>query len=127
MNIEALREKYTLELEYLQSLFTEIGVTVKESILLVNIDNAYTAIRNYLRLKSDADCSAYFSAACELANVYYNNALVDLKKASGARTITQKSSGSRSATFGSVEISIDSRGLTEKVKALLPYPSIFAL
>ena len=127
MTIQALETKYANELEYLNSLFSELGITVKNTILVVSIDNAYTAIKNYLRLNADADCAAYFSAACELATAYYNNELVALKKASGARAVTQKTEGSRSATFGQMEITIDNRGVTDKVKALLPYPPIFAV
>lgn len=122
--IETLKTKYANEIEYLQSVFNDLGITANESILVVKIDNAYTAIRNYLRLDKTADVSEYFTAACELATSYYNNAMRDLKKLSGEKIIVQQSQGSVSNTFESSKQTFDANGLTESVKAMLPYPPV---
>ncbi len=122
--IETLKAKYANELEYLQSVFSDLGITANESILVVKVDNAYKAIRNYLRLEQTADMAAYFTAGVELATAYYNNYMRDLKKLSGEQYIVQQSQGSVSNTYETSKIAVDSSGLTESVKAMLPYPPI---
>lgn len=122
--IETLKTKYADELEYLQSVFNDIGIVANDSILVVKIDNAYTAIRNYLRLDDTADVKEYFTAACELATAYYNNAMRDLKKLSGEQIIVQISNGSVSNTYESSKQTFDANGLTDAVKAMLPYPPV---
>ncbi|MBR5497070.1 MAG: hypothetical protein IKV76_03725 [Clostridia bacterium] len=123
--IETLKEKYAKELAYLQSLFADLGVdTLKESILMDAVNRAYVAIRNYLRLDENEDVTIYFDAAVALAKAYYNNSIIELNKATGKRTVTQKSQGSRSITYGTATTEIDNNGLTADVKALLPLPRI---
>lgn len=123
--IETLKEKYAKELAYLQSLFADLGVdTLKESILMDAVNRAYVAIRNYLRLDDNEDVTIYFDAAVALAKAYYNNSIIELNKATGKRTVTQKSQGSRSITYGTATTEIDNNGLTADVKALLPLPRI---
>ena len=122
--IETLKTKYANEIEYLQSVFNDLGIVANDSILVVKIDNAYTAIRNYLRLEQTADVSKYFTAACELATAYYNNAMRDLKKLSGEKIIVQQSQGSVSQTYETGKQTFDANGLTESVKAMLPYPPV---
>lgn len=123
--IETLKEKYAKELAYLQSLFADLGVdTLKESILMDAVNRAYVAIRNYLRLDENEDVTIYFDAAVTLAKAYYNNSIIELNKATGKRTVTQKSQGSRSITYGTATTEIDNNGLTADVKALLPLPRI---
>lgn len=123
--IETLKEKYAKELAYLQSLFADLGVdTLKESILMDAVNRAYIAIRNYLRLDDNEDVTIYFDAAVALAKAYYNNSIIELNKATGKRTVTQKSQGSRSITYGTATTEIDNNGLTADVKALLPLPRI---
>lgn len=122
--IETLKTKYANEIEYLQSVFNDLGITANESILVVKIDNAYTAIRNYLRLDKTADVSEYFTAACELATSYYNNAMRDLKKLSGEDIVVQISNGSVSQTYETSKQTFDKNGLTDSVKAMLPYPPV---
>lgn len=123
--IETLKEKYAKELAYLQSLFADLGVdTLKESILMDAVNRAYVAIRNYLRLDENEDLTIYFDAAVALAKAYYNNSIIELNKATGKRTVTQKSQGSRSITYGTATTEIDNNGLTADVKALLPLPRI---
>lgn len=122
--IETLKTKYANEIEYLQSVFNDLGITANESILVVKIDNAYTAIRNYLRLDKTADVSEYFTAACELATAYYNNSMRDLKKLSGEKIIVQQSQGSVSQTYETSKQTFDNNGLTDAVKAMLPYPPV---
>jgi len=123
--IETLKEKYAKELAYLQSLFADLGVdTLKESILIDAVNRAYVAIRNYLRLDENEDVTIYFDAAVALAKAYYNNSIIELNKATGKRTVTQKSQGSRSITYGTATTEIDNYGLTTDVKALLPLPRI---
>ena len=122
--IETLRTKYANELEYLQSVFRDLGIVANDSILVVKIDNAYTAIRNYLRLDDTADVSEYFTAAVELATAYYNNYIRDLKKLSGEQIIVQQSQGSLSNTYETSKMTLDNNGLTESVKTMLPYPPV---
>lgn len=123
--IETLKEKYAKELAYLQSLFADLDVdTLKESILMDAVNRAYVAIRNYLRLDENEDVTIYFDAAVALAKAYYNNSIIELNKATGKRTVTQKSQGSRSITYGTATTEIDNNGLTADVKALLPLPRI---
>lgn len=122
--IDALKTKYANEIEYLQSVFNDLGIVANESILVVKIDNAYTAIRNYLRLDKIADVSDYFTAACELATAYYNNAMRDLNKLSGEKIIVQQSQGSVSQTYETGKQTFDVNGLTDAVKAMLPYPPV---
>lgn len=123
--IEALTAKYENEVTYLQSMFADLGVTtLKESILIDAVNRAYIAIRNYLRLDRDEDVTIYFDAAVTLAKVYYNNSIVELNRATGKRTVTQKTEGSRSITYGTATTEIDKYGLTQDVKALLPLPRI---
>lgn len=123
--IETLKEKYARELAYLQSLFADLGVdTLKESILMDAVNRAYIAIRNYLRLDDNEDITIYFDAAVALAKAYYNNSIIELNQATGKRTVTQKSQGSRSITYGTATTEIDNNGLTADVKALLPLPRI---
>lgn len=123
--IETLKEKYAKELAYLQSLFADLGVdTLKESILMDAVNRAYIAIRNYLRLDDNEDVTIYFDAAVALAKAYYNNSIIELNKATGKRTVTQKSQGSRSITYGTATTEIDNNGLTADAKALLPLPRI---
>ena len=124
MNIDELKTKYAAELQYLQSVFSDMGIAANESVLVMQINKAYTAIRKYLRLDTDADVSKHFDAAVELAIAYYNNHIVMLNKTAGKRTISQKSQGSRSVTYGSAEIALDYYGISESVKALLPNPPI---
>ncbi len=122
--IDELKIKYADELNYLQPLFNDMGVTPNNSILVVKIDNAYTAIRNYLRLDETANLSNYRNAAVELATAYYTNAIRDLKKLNGDTDVVQLTMGSVSNTFSTTAITIDEYGLTESVKALLPLPYI---
>lgn len=125
--IETLKTKYANELEYLQSVFNDIGIVANESILVVKIDNAYTAIQNYLRLDDTADVSEYFTAAVELATAYYNNYMRDLNKLAGKQIIVQQSQGSVSQTYETSKMTFDANGLTDSVKAMLPYPPVRVL
>lgn len=122
--LEELKTKYETELQYLETVFSENGISANESILVVQINKAYTAIRNYLRMDDTEDATAYFDAAVDLATVYYNNYMVTLNKTAGRKTTSQKSMGSCSITYSSGEIVLDKYGLTEAVKAVLPYPPI---
>lgn len=122
--IDALKTKYANEIKYLQSVFDDFGIVANESILVVKIDNAYTAIRNYLRLDKTADVKEYFTSACELATAYYNNAMRNFKKLSGEKIIVQQSQGSVSQTYETGKQTFDANGLTDAVKAMLPYPPI---
>ena len=124
--LEALKTQYENELQYLQSIFKDLNIEFNESIMAVKIDNAYTSIRNYLRLNKADDVSAYFTAAVELETVYYNNYIRDMKKVKGETDIVQLTNGSVSNTFSSTEISLDRFGLTASVKAILPHPPIRA-
>ncbi len=121
---EELKTKYETELQYLETVFSENGISANESILVVQINKAYTAIRNYLRMDDTEDATAYFDAAVDLATVYYNNYMVTLNKTAGRKTTSQKSVGPCSITYSSGEITLDRYGLTEAVKAVLPYPPI---
>ena len=125
MDISQLTNEYSAELEYLDVMFSAMDIVPNDSILVLCIQEAYIAIRKYLMLGADDDVSRYLNAACELALVYYNNKMITLRKSSGLRPVTQKTEGSYSVTFGTAEISVDSKGLTEKVKSLLPYPPIW--
>lgn len=125
MAIEDLQEKYSSELEYIKSVMLgNSDFSPDDNILLASIDRAYTAIRNYLHLEANDDLTPYFVAATTLAIVYYTNNVVVNGKAAGTRTITQKSQGSRSITYGSANIELDAQGLTADVKALLPKPKL---
>lgn len=128
MTIADLQEKYSSELEYIKSVMLgNSDFAPDDNILLASIDRAYTAIRNYLYLEADADIKPYYVAAATLAITYYTNSIVVNNKAAGTRTVTQKSQGSRSITYGSATIEIDSSGLTADVKALLPKPKLRVL
>ncbi len=123
--VEVLKIKYENELEYLKTIFDEMGIEFNENIMAVKIDNAYTSIRNYLKIeKTDDVLSEYFTAAVELATVYYNNYIRDLKKLMGETEVVQLTMGSLSNTFATGAITLDNNGLTESVKAILPCPPI---
>lgn len=123
--IEDLKTAYEKEFTYLQSLFADLGIeSVKEFVLLDSINRAYLAIRNYLNLDKAEDVTVYFDAAVKLAPAYYNNAIVEINRANGNRSVTQKSQGSRSITYGSATSEIDNYGLTADAKALLPLPKL---
>lgn len=122
--LEELKTKYETELQYLETVFSENGISANESILVVQINKAYTAIRNYLRMDDSEDATAYFDTAVDLATVYYNNYMVTLNKTAGKKSVSQQTQGSRSITYSSGEIVLDAYGLTEAVKAVLPYPPI---
>ena len=118
---------YQAEIDVMMNIFGEMGVdghTISIPVLDMHVDNAYTAIRKYLRLSNDADTAVYRSAAIELAIAYYSNYRLKLNKMNGKQPVTQQTQGSRSVTFASAEIAVDNNGMIESVKAILPNPPI---
>ena len=92
---------------------------------MTHIDNAWRAIACYLWLDYDASNITTVKADYErlislLAIAYINNAIITKSKLKGESAITQQSQGSRSVTYRSNTIDIDSNGLTDEVKAALP-------
>ena len=118
---------YQAEAEIIIMLLRQMGIESEDISLTVfdmHIDNAYTAIRKYLRLPDDADVSVYRCAAIELAIAYYSNYRLKMNKMNGKQPVTQQTQGSRSVTFASAEIAVDNNGMIESVKAILPNPPI---
>lgn len=119
MSINDLNIKYTDELKIIKSIL-EISDESKDTMIVLSIDKAYKAITNYtgwqiLNME-------YITAVYSLAIAYYNNDCLKYKKAKGEHIITQQTQGSRGISFGESQISIDSDGLTDDVKSMLPLP-----
>ncbi len=123
MSVDDLLIDYADELSYISAM----GYDGDTAYMAIQVADAYDAIRAYLWLDADADMTAYFRAACELAAAYYINNKLQQNKLSGDRTVTQQSEGSRSVTYSSADVALDSHGLTEKVKAMLHPPFLRVL
>lgn len=125
MNLTKLASVYADELEYIVTLFSAEGINYNPNELLINIDDAWRAIACYLWLDYDSDNievvkADYQTLICRLAMAYFNNAQIEKGNLKGTKFITQQSQGSRSVTYRSGAIEIDSNGLTAEVKAALP-------
>jgi hypothetical protein len=111
-----LELKYSTEIQYASEMLTNEGITINRNKLLFNIDSAYKAICKYLDYTGE-HTSDYIIPTIELAIVYYN-------QAQGFDKVTQKSQGSRSESISTTSTAIDSNGLTQKVKSMLPLPKL---
>lgn len=120
-----LETVYASELAYIKTLLDRNSVFYYEDELLTHIDNAWRAIACYLWIDYDASnivtVKADFSRLISLlAIAYFNNAKIIESKLKGEKAVTQQSQGSRSVTYRSETVDIDSNGLTDEVKAALP-------
>ena len=119
MSIDDLKTKYADELNTIKGML-EISDTGKDTMIVLAIDKAYKTILNYTGwLIFDME---YIASVYSLAIAYYTNDCLKYKKAKGEHTITQQTQGSRSVSFGENQVSIDSDGLTQDVKSMLPLP-----
>lgn len=124
MSIEDLKIEYQDELTAIKSIL-EISDTSKDVSVILAIDKAYKSIMRYTGwILFNAE---YVSALYSLAIVYYNNDTVNTRTAKGERIMTQKTQASRSATYINPSINIDSDGLTNDVRAMLPFPALKVL
>ena len=114
-----LKEKYTKEFELLSEQFTDEDINYTENKLLLAIDKAYTVITKYLNYTGEKT-EDYIIPTITLAETYFLSDKLNKELVKGDRPITQMSQGSRSVTYGRANKELDSNGLTEEVKALLP-------
>ena len=118
MSIIDLNLKYPVELDNtVKELLLCEGITANETKLSLTIDNAYNTICKYLGISSETYDGKYFSATVQLAIVYYNLPM-------GFDKVTQKTQGGRSQTISNSNSSLDSNGLTQTVKCMLPTPKL---
>lgn len=123
---------YADEYTYISALFNDLGVTFNQSLLLNYIDLAWRAIAKYQWIDIDYDTisddkAEYIPLIQELAIAYFNNAQQRNSIVKGEPQITQQAQGSRSVTYKSNTIEIDSNGLTAEVKAALPVRNLRVL
>lgn len=117
--INELKAKYPLEYDCLISSFS----TQKDINILLSIDKAYKAICKYCGW--DIVPNEYVSATIQLATLYLNDKVNINKSVDGERQITQFTEGSRSKAFSSIVTTvINSDGLTDDIKAMLPLPKL---
>lgn len=120
MNITELKTTYADELSYIDALFTKEGISFDESELVIDIDNAWRAIAKYLFIDETTYNPIYSTLVIRLAMAYHNNHEIEKGNLKGALQVTQQTQGSRSVTYRSNSIELDSNGLTAEVKAALP-------
>lgn len=117
---EDLAEKYAAIYDYIALPYQNEESISREEILL-RIDNAWRAIVKYMWCDYETDFnSTYYTPVILLSRAYISNAIRQKAANDGDREVTQMSEGSRSVTFKSGFITLDSSGLTEEVKAALP-------
>lgn len=121
--IIALELKYDVEYLYLSEEFTTDSIPFTKNKLLINIDKAYKAICKYLDYAGDKT-EEYILPTISLTKAYFNIDKINTDLVKGNRSVTQMSQGSRSVTYRKPTIEIDSEGLTEDVKAMLPLPKL---
>jgi len=121
--ITDLETKYTVEYQYLSERFLTDGLIADQNSLLLSIDKAYKAICKYIGFE-DAYDGTYMAETICLADAYFNLDILNRDLLKGNRTVTQMAQGSRSVTYGSAKIELDSYGLTEDVRAMLPIPKL---
>lgn len=120
MDFSTLAEKYSAELSYIDALFKREGITYEQEDILLALDSAWRAIVRYMWLDTLDYDSNYSTCLIRLALAYYNNSQIEKGNLKGVIRVSQQTQGSRSVTFASNTISIDSNGLTAEVKAMLP-------
>jgi len=117
--INELKEKYPLEYDCIISSFS----TQKDINILLSIDKAYKAICKYCGW--DIVPNEYVSATIQLATLYLNDIINVNKSVDGEKSVSQKVQGSRSIAFSSIKTTvINSDGLTDDIKAMLPLPKL---
>ncbi|MDF2589834.1 MAG: hypothetical protein K0S41_3675 [Anaerocolumna sp.] len=118
MSIININLKYPVELNNtVKELLISEGITVNDTKLSLIIDNVYNVICKYLGVSSDVYSNEYFTAIIQLAVVYYN-------MPQGFDKVTTKTQGARSQTISTNYSSLDSEGLTQLVKSMLPRPTL---
>lgn len=118
--LEILKQQYADELSYIDTLFSKEGIPYSEDELLIDIDSAWKAITKYLFIDDITYNHTYSIQVIRLAMAYYNNNQIQKGNLKGVLQITQKTQGSRSVTYRSNTVELDSNGLTAEVKACLP-------
>lgn len=116
-----------IDIKYGDEIFTCIkdllqseGITIIDTKVSLIVDNAYNAICKYLGVSSETFNNEYFTATVQLSIVYYN-------LPTGFDKVTSKTQGARSQTISTTYSSIDSDGLTQQVKSMLPLPRLKVL
>ena len=114
--------KYELAGMRFQEMLREENITISDGDLVMYLDLAWMAIAKYLWAEYDDSemikiCSF---AIAQLAFIYYHNEQIKRGIIRGEAPVTQMSQGSRSVTYGSKKIELDTFGLTADVKAALP-------
>lgn len=125
MDLATLETIYNKELQYISSVFERENITYTADDVLIHCDNAWRAIARYLWIDYNADNimekkADFTYLIAQLAIAYYNNAIIARGNLRGEQYITQQTLSSRSVTYRSSVIEIDSNGLTAEVKAALP-------
>lgn len=120
MNLAELKTTYSDELSYIDALFQKEGISFNEEELLIDIDSAWKAITKYLFIDETTYQPIYSTLVVRLAMAYHNNHQLEKGNLKGDVQITQQTQGSRSVTYRSNMIELDSNGLTAEVKAALP-------
>lgn len=120
MNLAELKTTYSDELSYIDALFQKEGISFSEEELLIDIDSAWKAIAKYLFIDETTYQPIYSTLVVRLAMAYFNNNQLTKGNLKGDLQITQQTQGSRSVTYRSNLIELDSNGLTAEVKAALP-------
>ncbi|MCI1964519.1 MAG: hypothetical protein LKJ17_00050 [Oscillospiraceae bacterium] len=123
MSFTDLTTKYQSEISDIKTLLSMTSDDTSNDIpIALSTDKAYKAILKYTEWDTfDTD---YLTSLYDLAIAYFNNDSIKSKAAKGERMITQQTQGSRSATYQKSEISIDTDGLTDSIKAVLPLPKL---
>lgn len=125
MDFNTLSSVYADEYGYIVAYFTANNISYNQAELLINIDDAWRAIASYLWIDYDSTNiatkkSEYESLIIKLAMAYFNNSNIEKGTLKGNLFIQQQTQGSRSVSYRSNTIEIDSNGLTAEVKAALP-------
>ena len=114
--------KYEFAGKRFEEILREENITISDVDLVMYLDLAWQAIAKYLWAEYDdsetiKQCSF---AIAQLAFIYFHNEQIKRSIIRGEAPITQMSQGSRSVTYGSKKIELDTFGLTADVKAALP-------
>lgn len=122
--LEDLSFKYEDVLEYLEAYLNDKQITYNENDLVIDIDHAYKAICNYTDYNSSNFNPDYTIPLIKLSLIYFQNGQIQKSIISGDKQITQYTEGSRSVTYKSSVMEIDSDGLTSEIRVMLPKPGI---
>jgi hypothetical protein len=118
--LSKLIEKYNCEIIQIHRLTDNCALD--DEVIALAVDKAIKSICKYTGW-TEFDIN-YHSALITLAITYLNNDRATYSSTKGERITKSVTQGARAESYDTPFIPLDSNGLTDQVKAMLPYPKL---